>query len=102
MQTIEELIALTNDYREQLNAITSFDDRIAQLTAQKDTLYNKVLEQAKVLTGLRVQAGKDIENKCNHCWSLWACQRSFHGRAYSPKRTGFQRNGLCYFPFLGQ
>ena len=63
MQTIEELIALTNDYREQLNAITSFDDRIAQLTAQKDTLYNKVLEQAKVLTGLRVQAGKDIEKQ---------------------------------------
>ena len=38
MQTIEELIALTNDYREQLNAITSFDDRIAQLTAQKGHL----------------------------------------------------------------
>ena len=63
VQTIEELIALTDDYRERLNAITSFDDRIAQLTAQKDTLYNKVLEQAKILTERRTQAGKDIEKQ---------------------------------------
>ena len=35
VQTIEELIAVQTDYHEKLNAITSFDDRIAELTAQK-------------------------------------------------------------------
>ena len=101
MQTIEELIALTNDYREQLNAITSFDDRIAQLTAQKDTLYNKVLEQAKVLTGLRVQAGKDIEKQMQSLLVPLGMPNVRFMVELTP-RTGFQRNGLCYFPFLGQ
>lgn len=60
-QTVEELIALTEEYRTRLDAITSFDDRIAELTAQKDALYNKVVKQAAELTKLRSQAGKDIE-----------------------------------------
>ena len=47
MQTIEELIALTNDYREQLNAITSFDDRIAQLTAQRTLCTTKYWNKPK-------------------------------------------------------
>lgn len=61
VQTVEELIAVTADYHEKLNAITSFDDRIAELTAKKDTLYNKVIKQAAVLTKLRTGAGKQIE-----------------------------------------
>ncbi len=62
-QTVEELIALTEEYRGRLNAITSFDDRIAELTAQKETLYNKVVKQASALTKLRVEAGKNIEKQ---------------------------------------
>lgn len=61
VQTVEELIAVTADYREKLDAITSFDDRIAELTSQKEALYTKVLEQAAVLTRLRTQAGKEVE-----------------------------------------
>ena len=61
VQTVEELIAVAADYHEKLNAITSFDDRIAELTAQKDALYNKVVKQAAVLTRLRTQAAKNIE-----------------------------------------
>lgn len=61
VQTVEELIAVTADYHEKLNAITSFDDRIAELTTQKDALYNKVIKQAAALTRLRTQAGKRIE-----------------------------------------
>ena len=62
-QTIEELIAVQTDYHEKLNAITSFDDRIAELTAQKETLYDKVIKQAAVLTKLRSQSGKHIERQ---------------------------------------
>ena len=63
VQTIEELIAVQTDYHEKLNAITSFDDRIAELTAQKETLYDKVIKQAAVLTKLRSQSGKHIERQ---------------------------------------
>lgn len=63
VQTVEELIAVTADYHEKLNAITSFDDRILELTAEKDTLYNKVLKQAAALTQLRASAGKNIEKQ---------------------------------------
>ena len=58
-----ELIAVQTDYHEKLNAITSFDDRIAELTAQKETLYDKVIKQAAVLTKLRSQSGKHIERQ---------------------------------------
>ena len=63
VKTIEELIAVQTDYHEKLNAITSFDDRIAELTAQKETLYDKVIKQAAVLTKLRSQSGKHIERQ---------------------------------------
>lgn len=63
VQTLGELIALTEDYRTRLNAITSFDDRIAELTAKKDARYEKVKELATVLTKKRVTAGKDIEKQ---------------------------------------
>ena len=63
VQTIEELMAVQTDYHEKLNAITSFDDRIAELTAQKEMLYDKVIKQAAVLTKLRSQSGKNIENQ---------------------------------------
>ena len=57
------MIAVQTDYHEKLNAITSFDDRIAELTAQKETLYDKVIKQAAVLTKLRSQSGKNIEKQ---------------------------------------
>ena len=63
VQTLDELIALTEDYRIRLNAITSFDDRIAELTAKKEAQYKKVKELAVVLTKKRVAAGKDIEKQ---------------------------------------
>ena len=63
VDTVEELIALTDRYREQLNAITSFDDHIAELNRQKESLYNKVMEQADILTGLRTRSARHIEEK---------------------------------------
>ena len=63
VQTVEELMALTEDYRGKLECITSFDDRIAELTAQKEAIYNKVLKQAAVLTKLRTRAAKEVEKQ---------------------------------------
>lgn len=63
VQTLDELIALTEDYRTRLNAITSFDDRIAELTAKKEAQYKRVKELAAALTKKRVSAGKDIEKQ---------------------------------------
>lgn len=62
-KTVEELIAVQEDYQNQLNAITSFDDRIAELNRKKEELYRKVLEQAKVLTSLRTASAKHIEEQ---------------------------------------
>ena len=61
--TVDELIAIAEDFRNKLDAITSFDDRIQELTAQKEAIYNKVLTQASILTGLRMDAAKKIEEQ---------------------------------------
>ncbi len=61
VQTVEELITLADEYRVKLDGITSSDERIDELTARKSALYNKVKEQATVLTRLRTKAAKEIE-----------------------------------------
>lgn len=61
--TVEELIALTEQYRSQLNAITSFDDRIVELNSRKDLLYAQVVRQAQKLTELRTRSAGDIEKQ---------------------------------------
>ena len=63
VQSVEELIELTENYRSQLNAITSFDDRIAELEGEKKKLYAEVLRQAEKLTALRTQSARHIESQ---------------------------------------
>ena len=63
VSTVEELIDIAEDYRSKLDAITSYDDRIEELKKQKGTIYNKVLEQASVLTKRRLDAAKEIEKQ---------------------------------------
>ena len=63
VQSVEELIELTENYRSQLNAITSFDDRIAELEGEKKKLYAEVLCQAEKLTALRTQSARHIESQ---------------------------------------
>ena len=63
VSTVEELIDIAEDYRSKLDAITSYDDRIEELKMQKETIYNKVLEQASVLTKRRLDAAKEIEKQ---------------------------------------
>lgn len=63
VSSIQELLDIAENYRKQLDAITSSDDRIQELTQQKEVNYNKVVKQASVLTKLRTKAGKEIEQQ---------------------------------------
>ena len=61
--TVEELLALTEEYAAKLAAITSYDERIGELTTLCDTLYNKVKKQAAVLTKARAGAAREVEKQ---------------------------------------
>lgn len=61
--TVEELLALTEEYAAKLAAITSYDERIGELTTLCDTLYNKVKKQAAVLTKARTAAAREVEKQ---------------------------------------
>lgn len=63
VSTVEELIVLAGNLRNQLDAITSSDDRINELTRRKDDLYNKVKTSARLLTNVRTIAAKDVEKQ---------------------------------------
>ena len=52
---------LAGKLNEKLDAITSSDDHIQELTQKKDLLYQQVLSQAEVLTRMRTEASKEIE-----------------------------------------
>lgn len=63
VKTDTELIAVAEGYREQLNMISSSDERIAELERQKDELYKEVIAKADVLTGLRKKSASMIESQ---------------------------------------
>ena len=63
VSSVEELLAIEEDYRSKLEVITSSDDRIIELTEQKKELYKKVVSQAAVLTKLRQKASEGIEKQ---------------------------------------
>ena len=62
-QTLGELIALTDEYRSKLSDITSYDERIAELTARKEEQYKQVKQQAEVLTKARTKAAREVEKQ---------------------------------------
>ena len=63
VSSVEELIGIAESYRTQLDDITSYDDRIQELTHQKEALFEEVMKQANVLTELRKVAAKEIEQQ---------------------------------------
>ena len=63
VQTLEELIALADEYRTKLTAITSYDDRINELTLLKDAQFEKVKQQAGLLTKARTTAAREVEKE---------------------------------------
>ena len=63
VSSVDELIAIAKGLRTQLDAITSSDDRIQELTRQKEDLYNKVKASARLLTDMRTIAAQEIEKQ---------------------------------------
>ena len=63
VKSVEELIALTADYRMRLDAITSFDERITALRNRQQELYQTVLQKAEVLTEVRTRSARYIESQ---------------------------------------
>ena len=63
VKTGEELIALGETYRKQLETITSFDERIDDLNRKKNDLYDRVKEQARGLSEVRRRAALQIEEQ---------------------------------------
>ena len=56
-------MALADQYRSKLSEITSYDDRIAELTARKEAQYERVKKQAAVLTKARAAAAREVEKQ---------------------------------------
>ena len=63
VSSVDELISIAEDLRNQLDAITSSDDRIQELTRRKEDLYTKVKASARLLTDVRTIAAQEIEKQ---------------------------------------
>lgn len=63
VQTLDELLALTEEYRSKLSDITSYDERIAELAARKEEQFAEVKKQAEVLTKARAAAARQMEKQ---------------------------------------
>lgn len=63
VSTVDELLALQEEYASRLSAITSSDDQIEDLKQQCADLYNKVKQQAAVLTESRVAVAREVEKQ---------------------------------------
>lgn len=63
VSSVDELISIAEDLRNQLDAITSSDDRIQELTRRKEDLYTKVKASASLLTDVRTIAAQEIEKQ---------------------------------------
>lgn len=63
VSTVDELLTLQEEYALRLSAITSSDDQIEDLKQQCADLYNKVKQQAAVLTESRVAAAREVEKQ---------------------------------------
>ena len=63
VKSVDELLALADDLQARLAAITSYDERITALTAQKEKLQQTVVTEAGKLTKLRTRAARHIEQE---------------------------------------
>ena len=63
VSTVDELLALADDYAAKLSNITSSDEQIEELKSRSESLYNKVKKQAAVLTELRTAAAREAEKQ---------------------------------------
>jgi DNA repair protein RecN (Recombination protein N) len=61
--SVADLIKIMDDYSAKLGDITSYDDRIAELTARRDALYDQARSQAEALTHSRRTAADNVERQ---------------------------------------
>ena len=63
VKTDAELIEIAENYRQQLNMITSSDERISELENKKKELYDSVIRKAEILTALRTESAGKIQSQ---------------------------------------
>lgn len=63
VKTDMELIEIAENYRQQLDMITSSDERISELENKKKKLYDSVIRKAEVLTALRTESAGKIQSQ---------------------------------------
>ena len=61
VKTDAELIEIAENYRQQLDMITSSDERISELENKKKELYDSVIRKAEILTALRTESAGKIQ-----------------------------------------
>ena len=63
VKTDTELIEIAENYRQQLDMITSSDERISELENKKKKLYDSVIHKAEILTALRTESAGKIQSQ---------------------------------------
>ena len=63
VKTDTELIEIAENYRQQLDMITSSDERISELESKKKKLYDSVIHKAEILTALRTESAGKIQSQ---------------------------------------
>ena len=63
VDTVDELMALHDDYATRLASISSSDEELETLRKQCEELHDQVLRQASVLTQARQEAAREVERQ---------------------------------------
>ena len=63
VKTDAELIEIADNYRQQLDTITSSEERISDLQNKKEELYDSVIRKAEILTTLRTESAGRIQSQ---------------------------------------
>lgn len=63
VKTDTELIEIAENYRQQLDMITSSDERISELENKKKKLYYSVIRKAETLTAMRKESAVKIQSQ---------------------------------------
>ena len=63
VKTDTELIEIAENYKQQLDMITSSDERISELENKKKRLYDSVIRKAETLTAMRKESAVKIQSQ---------------------------------------
>ncbi len=63
VKTDTELLEIAENYRQQLDMITSSDERISELESKKKEHYDNVIRKAEILTKMRTESAGKIQSQ---------------------------------------